>query len=180
MENLKSCLYNLEFDEDTIEEILGLIDNEIDIKELYEKIVYLQELGCDSRIIRIIIEENFLFFTTELEDIKKVVNFIKERDLKEYIVNIIEVNPDIISISIDTLKKNENLLKMTLSEDKVRILLRDRTEVFTYNSDYLADRLAFFIKNGLKEHIDDILLTQTELLDLEENEIEIEKLKKKS
>lgn len=179
MEALQICLKNLDFDEETIEEILELVDNEVDIKELYNKIQYLQQLGCDARIIRIIIEENLLFFTTELQEIEKVIVFITEKGLENEISNLLEVNPDIISVSVETLRRNENLLKMMLPEEKVKNLLRDRAEIFTYHSDYLADRLAFLVKNGLKENIEDILLTQVEILDLEEDEIEIEKLKKK-
>lgn len=179
MEELKEFLKKTGFNTEEIEDISELVDNEIDIKELEKKIVYLRSLNCDSRIIRIIIEENILFLTTELEEMEKVINFIKEKGLEEYIDNILEVNPDILSVSVDTLRRNENLLKMMIPENKFFILLRDRIEILTYNSDYLADRLAFFVKNGLKDKINQIILTQIELFDLEENEIEIEKLKKK-
>ena len=175
---MKNFLRNIGFDEETIEEILELVDNEIDAKELYKKIQYLQQLNCDARIIRIVIEENILFLTTELEEMEKVISFIKEKGLEEYIVNILEVNPDIISVSVEILRRNEKLFAMMIPEEQLKILLRDRIEILTYNSDYLADRLAFFVKNGFKNKIAKIILTQIELFDLEEEEIEIENLKK--
>ncbi len=178
MEDLKIFLKQIGFEKEDIEDISELVNNEIDTKELYKKVEYLKEIGCEARVIRIVIEENILFLSTELEEMKKVISFLKANDLEEYIVNLIEVNPEILSVSAETLNRNVNLIKMMVSDDKIKILLRDRIELFTYNTDYLSQRLAFLVNNGLKEKIGKLILMQIEIFELEEDEIEIEELKK--
>lgn len=181
METLEEVLRKIKFNEEEIEDIKEFVKNEIDIKELCTKILYLYELNCSPRIIRIIIEENILFLSTELKEIEAVVNYIKEKDLGEYLEDLLEVNPDLITEPVEKLRRNENLLKMMLSEEKVKTLLRDRIEILTYNTDYLSKRLAYLVENGLKDKIEDIILSKIEIFDLEDDEIEfeVEEMKKK-
>lgn len=181
METLEEVLRKIKFTEEEIEDIKEFVENEIDIKELCSKIIYLSELGLSSRVIRIIIEENILFLSTELKEIEEVVNYIKEKGLTEYIDNIFEVNPDLISESAQKLRRNENLLKLMLPEETVNVILRDRIEILTYNTDYLSKRLAYLVENGLKDKIETIILSRIEIFDLEDDEIEFEvkDLKKK-
>lgn len=181
METLEEVLRKIKFNEEEVEDIKEFVKNEIDIKELCTKIIYLYESNCSARIIRIIIEENILFLSTELKEIEAVVNYIKEKDLLEYLDSLLEVNPDLISEPVEKLRRNENLLKLMLSEEKVKTLLRDRIEILTYNTDYLSKRLAYLVENGLKDKIEDIILSKIEIFDLEDDEIEFEvkEMKKK-
>jgi hypothetical protein len=52
-------------------------------------------------------------------------------------------------------------------------------EILTYNTNYLEKRLEFFIKNGLKDKIKEIILNEFEAFEDEEDEIDIENLKKR-
>ena len=54
--------------------------------------------------------------------------FWQEKEVYNHIANLIEVNPDILSVSAETLKRNVNLIKMMVSEDKIKILLRKKTK----------------------------------------------------
>lgn len=181
METLEEVLRKIKFNEEEIEDIKESVENEIDMKELCAKIIYLHDLNCSARIIRIIIEENILFLSTELKDIEAVVNFIKEKGLEEYLENMLEVNPDLISEPVEKLRRNENLLKLMLSEEKMKVILRDRIEILSYNTDYLSKRLAYLVENGLKDKIETIILSRIEIFDLEDDEIEFEvkEMKKK-
>lgn len=175
-EVLSKFLKKIGFDEESIEDILLFSNNEIDIKDLYNKVKYLTDIKCSARVIRIIIEENPLFFTTELEDIEKVINYFIQKGLQEYVSNILEVCPEILSVQVGKIQKNEEILKFLINEDKVKMLLRDRTEIFTYNNDYLANRIRFFVENGLKDKIEKIIITRIEVFELEEDEIDLQEL----
>lgn len=175
--DLKELFKKIGLKEDEIEDILELVPNEIDNIELYKKIKYLlEDIKCDLRIIRIILEENPLFMTTELGEMIEVLEYLKSKELEEYILNILEEDPEILSTSVKTLKRNEEILKMVLPEHTIKILLRDKIEIFTFNSDYLADRLAFLIDEGFKDKIDKIIISYIEIFELNEDEIDLEAL----
>ena len=57
-------------------------------------------------------------------------------------------------------------------------MLKIDAEILSFNTDYLEKRLEFFIKNGLKDNIKDIILKYFDALEDEEDEIDIELLKK--
>ena len=174
---LEKYLESLGFGEEEIDEIMIYAGNDIDIAGIKNKVDYLNSLKCSSRVIRIIIEENPLFLLTELEEVKKVIAYLKEKGLEEYITDILEVEPEFISTKIDVIRKNEEILKLIVSEAHVNILLRDRTIIFTYNNDYLANRLRLLVENGLKDKIAKIILNNIEIFDLEDDEIDFEELK---
>ena len=175
--NLDEYLKELGFNEDEIDEIMIYAGNDIDINGIKNKVEYLHNLGCSSRIIRITIEENPLFLLTELEEIKKVIEYVKEKGLEEYITDIIEVEPEFLSTPIEKIRKNEEILKLVVPESNIKILLRDRTVIYTYNNDYLANRLRILVENGLKSKIAKIILSNIEIFDLEDDEINFDELK---
>lgn len=175
---LKNFLEKLGLKTDEIEDVLELVPNEIDNVELYKKIKYLlEEVKCNLRIIRIILEENPLFMTTELNEIIEMIEYLRKKELEEYILNILEMNPEILSVSVSTLKRNEEILKLVLPEYMIKMLLKDRMEIFTYNSEYLANRLTFLVNEGFKEQIDKIIISYIEIFELDEDEIDIKLLK---
>lgn len=175
--NLEEYLKKLGFNEDEIDEICIYAGNDIDVNGIQKKIEYLYKLNCSPRIIRIVIEENPLFLITEMNDIESVINYFKEKELDEYITDIIEVEPEILSTKIDKIRKNEEILKLVLPDSNIKILLRDRTIIFTYNNDYLANRLTLLVQNGLKEKIARIILNNIEIFDLDDDEINFDELK---
>ena len=178
-ESLRKLLLKLGFENEIIDDILVFADNEIDAKYLYEKIKYLAELKCTDRIIRIIIEENPIFLNTEFENIKDVINYLKEKDLDDYIVNILEVNPYILSVSLDKIKNNEKILGYLLNEDNLRNVFINRSELLTYNNDFLTNRIRLLVENNLKDKISRIIITNPEIFELEDDEINIKELKVK-
>ena len=174
---LEKYLQSLGFEENEIDEIMIYVGNDIDVSGIKNKVEYLNSLKCSSRIIRIIIEENPLFLLTELDEIKKVVEYFKEKGLEDYITEILEVEPEILSTKIDVIRKNEEILRFVVPESNIKILLRDRTIIFSYNNDYLANRLRLLVEHGLKEKIARIILNNIEIFDLEDDEIDFEELK---
>ena len=179
-ESLTKILEKMGFEEEVIEDILSFVDTEIDIKYLYEKVKYLADLKFTDRIIRIIVEENPLFLTTELKDIQAVVEYFKEKGLEKYLINIVEVNPDILSTSVEKIRQNEKILKIIIGdENKIQKLLIDRSEILTYNNDYLADRIRLLVENGLKETIEKIIMLYPETFELEDDELDLKNLKQK-
>lgn len=177
-EKLKEYLKSLKFSVEDIEDLLDNLENEIDQKDLHEKIKFLISLKLDIRVIRIIIEENPLFMTTTLNEIKDIVELLESLKLKEYISDILEMNPEILSTSKEKIATNINLLKIIIPEEmKFFEILKERTEIFTYNTEYLEKRLEFFVKNDLKDQIYKIILKYSELFDEDEEDINIKRLK---
>ena len=76
-EELKKFLEELKYEESSIGDILELVDNESDIKSLYEKMDFLTKIGVTPEGIDIILSDNPLFLTTDLETVKRSVNFLK-------------------------------------------------------------------------------------------------------
>jgi hypothetical protein len=178
-EELKKYLSSLEFDEEEIQEILIFAGNEIDTKVLKDKVEYLVEIGCTPRIIRIIIEENPLLFTTTLSDIKKMVEYlVTELNLKDDLVQILEVEPCILSTKLENVKRNIKMLSLLINKELMYTLYLDRMEIFTYDPDYLSIRLAYLIKKGLKDEIYNIIINNIEIFEENIEEIDIENLKK--
>lgn len=178
-DSLRKLLLKLGFEDEVIDDIVVFADNEIDAKYLYEKIKYLSDLKCTGRIIRIIIEENPIFLNTEFGNIKDVINYLKEKGLEKYIVNILEVNPYILSVSLEVIKNNEKVLGYLLNENSMKRIFIDRSELLTYNNNFLTNRIRLLVENGLKDKIEKIIITNPEIFELEDDEIDIKKLKAK-
>ena len=90
-DKLKSFLEELKYDENSINEILELVDNEKDIESLYNKIEFLNKNGVNQEGIDIILSDNPLFLTTDIDTVKRSVNFLKNIKL-ENIANVLEIN----------------------------------------------------------------------------------------
>ena len=56
-------------------------------------------------------------------------------------------------------------------------MLKIDSEILSFNTDYLEKRLEFFIKNGLKGVIKEIILKYIEVFEDEEDKIDLEELK---
>lgn len=176
--DIKDYLISLGFDDEEVQEILVFANNDIDNKELKKKVEYLSSIGCSPRIIRIVIEENPLFMTTELSDVISMVEYLKSLGLQEDLIEILEIEPDILSTSLETVKRNLGMLKMLMNNELLDTLYKDRMEIFTFNPDYLSDKLTYLISNGLKDKIYDIIMCNIEIFEKENDEIDIENLKK--
>ena len=88
------------------------------------------------------------------------------------------MTPEILTIPEGELDKNITLIGMLFNDiETIKIIIVDRGEVLTYKPDYLADKLTFFINNGLKDRILNIIVENVEVFDLDNDEINIEELK---
>ncbi len=175
-DELKKVLKELKYDEDKIDEILELVDNENDIKSLCEKIEFLDKNGVTQDGIDIILSDNPLFLTTDIETVKRSVNFLKNIKL-ENISKILEINSELLSTSDQIMSENYKLLKILMTEKEVLNMLKIDSEILSFNTNYLEKRLEFFIKNGLKDKIKNIILNKIEAFEDEEDEIDLEELK---
>jgi hypothetical protein len=179
MEELKKYLISLGFEDAEAENALIFAGNDTDTKVLKSKVEYLVELGCTPRIIKIIIEENPLIFTTELENIKNMVDYLScKLNLKDDLVEILDSEPSILSTSLENVKRNVAMLKLLIDENLLYTLFLDRMEIFTYNPDYLSKCLTTLIDNGLKDKIYDIIVNNIEIFEDGIEEIDIKSLKK--
>lgn len=125
-----------------------------------------------------IINENPLFLTTTLETVKNNINFLKNINI-ENIPRTLEINPELLSTQDKTMSENYKLLKILLSEKDLTNILKVDCEILTFNTDYFEKRLEFFIKNDLKDCVKDIILNDIESFEDEEEQIDIDDLKKK-
>lgn len=176
-DKLKEYLIELNFDNDFIDEVISYVDNEKDIEVLYEKIKFLNKHGIDQNILDTILSENPLFLTSPLETVKNSVNFLKNIKIDD-IPNVLEINSELLSTSDKTMSENYKLLKILIPDEKELLrLLKIDAEILSFNTDYLERRFEFFIKNGLKDNIKDIILNHIEAFEDEEDEIDLELLK---
>lgn len=177
-EELKKYFEELNYDENFQSEIIESVETEKDIESLYEKIKFLNKIGVPVEGMEMIFNENPLFITTTLETVKNNVNFLKNINL-ENIPRTLEINPELLSTQDKTMSENYKLLKILMTEKDLANLLKIDCEILTFNTDYFVKRLEFFIKNGLKESIKDIILNDIEAFEDEEDEIDLEELKTK-
>lgn len=183
MENIENIgideyLKKIGFEQEEIEDILEYANSEIDRKVLHEKVKYLISIGLEARQIRIVLEEDLLFLTEDLELIKEngtiLTKFLNEDEVR----NTIETTPEILTVRKEELERNINLLKLVVSdEESFKIVVQDRGELLTYKPDYLSDKFTFLVSKGLKENILKIIIENVEIFELDNDEIDIEELK---
>lgn len=177
-EELKKYFEELNYDESLQVEILESVETEKDIESLYEKVKFLNKTGVPAEGIEMIFNENPLFFSTTLENVKNCVNFLKNINL-ENIPRTLEINPELLSTQDKIMSENYKLLKILMSEKDLANMLKIDCEILTFNTDYFEKRLEFFIKNGLKDSIKNIILNDIEAFEDEEDEIDLKELKMK-
>lgn len=175
-EKLEEYLKSIKFDEMAIEEVIAYVETEKDVEALFKKIEVLHNNKVMNEVIEIILEENPLFLTTDLETVKLSVNFFKSIGF-DNLSEIYDLGPELVSTSDKRLSENYKLLKIVLDEKELKKLINNNSEVLSYNTDYLGKRLEFFVKNGLKDKMFKVLTYDSEILDLEDDEIDLEALK---
>lgn len=177
--DIENYLEKIGFDKEDIDSILEYTTNEIDRKVLHEKIKYLISLGLNATQIRIVIEEDITFITEELELIQNNGELLKKYLNEDEIKIALEVTPELLTMKKGELEQNIRLLNLVIENDEyLKIIMQDRGEILTYKPNYLSDKLSFFINNGLKDKILDIIIQNIEVFDLENEEIDLKKLKK--
>jgi len=176
--NLEEYLKKLGFDQDGIENVLLYANNELDKKSIQEKIDFLISIGLNPNVILNIIEEDLTFVTVDLDTIKRNVETLQKYLNQEEFVEALELTPEFLTMNNEDLEKNIKLIGILYPNiDTVKIIIQDRGEILTYKPDYLSKKLEFFINNGLKDRILNIIIENVEVFDLENDEINIEELK---
>ena len=177
--DINEYLKKVGFGEDEISYILEYATNEIDKNLLHEKIKYLISLGLDPRRIRIIIEEDMTFVTEEISLIVKNGEILKTYLNQDELLDTLEVTPELLTVKEGYIEENIKLLKIVVTDEEIlKVLLLDRGELLTYKPKYLSEKLSFLIENGLKEKIVKILIEEIEIFDEENENIDLEYLKK--
>ncbi len=170
-------LKKIGFSDFEIENLMSQIQNQIDIKVLHEKIKYLISVGLDARQIRIILEENPLFITEDVENVVKNMCVLLEYIPKSSIPECLEITPEIITLDEGNLKKDIELLEKYVNKNELKLLLIDRGEIFTFVPKFLKERIEY-IKNINKNiSIFDLIINNIEIFELEEDEIDINEIK---
>ena len=176
--DIEEYLKKIGFNKEETEYIMQYGKNDIDKKALHEKIKYLISLGLDARQIRIVIEEDITFVTTELKLIMENGIILKDYLNEDEMKNALEVTPELLTIKKGDLEQNIRLLTILIPDEEIqKIIIQDRGEILTYKPDYLSNKFSFFIENGLKENILKIIIENVEIFDLENDEINIDELK---
>ena len=161
---------------DSYEDILQYVDDEKDIESLADKIKFLKKNGLENEDIELVLSENPLFLTSDLETIKRSANFFKSIGLKN-LSQVYNMNPELLSVSDSQMSENYKLLKLLMSEKELINMLNIDAEILSFNTNYLGRRLEFFVKNGLKDKIKDIILNSIESFEDEEDEIDLDTLR---
>lgn len=177
--NIEEYLKVVGFEVEDIDIIMEYGINEIDKELLHEKIKYLISLGLDPRRIRIVIEEDITFVAEETSLIVSNGTFLQSILSEEELIDCLEVTPELLTVKKGYLKENLGLLKLIVKEEEVlKMLLLDRAELLTYNPKFLSEKLSYLIENGLKDKLVKILIEEIEIFDLDNDEIDLEYLKK--
>lgn len=173
-EELEQFLIDEKFD--SYEDILQYVDDEKDIESLADKIRFLKKSGLENEDIETVLSENPLFLATNLETVKRSVNFLTSIGIKN-LSQTANMNPELLSVSDSQMSENYKLLKLLISEKDLFNMLSIDAEILSFNTDYLGRRLEFFVKNGLKDKVKDIILNNIESFEDEEDEIDLNLLK---
>ena len=177
--SLEEYLRRLGFDAETAEMLLTYTTNEIDKNALHEKIKYLISLGLEPRRIRIVVEEDITFMTEELSLIIKNAEVLRGYLNREELIDALEVTPELLTVKEGYVAENIKLLRILISDvETLKVILLDKGEILTYSPKYLSERLSFLVENDLKDKIVKILIEETDIFDLDVDEIDLEYLKK--
>lgn len=161
-DELEKVLKIMRFKNNQIKYILCFINSPVNIQELYQKINILKELSVKNRIIRLAIEENPKFLMADLNQIKKIIDYIKSKIPENEITKIIECTPKILTMSLEQLIKNEKILAKFVSEDRIREIYIYRPCILNLDNDYLNYKINLIVKNGLENNIFKIIMMHPE------------------
>lgn len=176
--SLEEYLRKLGFDGETAEMMLTYTTNEIDKTALHEKIKFLISLGLEPRNIRIVVEEDITFMTEELSLIVKNAEVLKSYLNKDELIDALEVTPELLTVKEGNVEENIKLLRILITDiETLKVLLIDKGEILTYSPKYLSERLSFLVENDLKSKIVKILIEETDIFDLDVDEIDLDYLK---
>ena len=172
----KKYMLDLNIDDNITQYIMDMLEGENDFNSIILKFEILNHEGINVNTIQDEIVENPFFLTCEPKEFEKNIEILKKYVDSNEIANVIEMNPEYLTIQKDYFEQNIKMLKIILSEENFEFLLKGNGEIFTFNSDYLEKRLEFFIKNGLKDKLETLIVERIDLFEADEDEIDFDEI----
>lgn len=157
--------------------LLDMLEGESDLQSLVIKIEILHSEGIDIASLEDSIMEDPWFVVEEPKVIADNIDVLKKYLDKKELNKVLEMNPEYLTVQGNSLEQNIKMIKLLVSPKCFEVLFKAHGEIFTFNSDFLEKRFEFFIKNGLKDKIEELILTKMEVFDLEEEEINLDELR---
>lgn len=173
----KKYMLDLNIDDNITQYILDMLEGENDFNSIIVKFEILTHEGISVNSIQDEIVENPFFITCEPKEMEKNIELLKKYIDSNEIASVIEMNPEYLTIQKDYFEQNIKMLKIIISKKNFEYLLKGNGEIFTFNSDYLEKRLEFFIKNGLKDKLEDLIIERIDLFEADEEEIDFDELR---
>lgn len=172
----KSYMLSLNANEELTNFLLDMLEGENSLQSLIVKIEILQSEGININALTEGIMENPFFVIEEPKVIEHNIEVLKKYIDKKELTKVLEMNIDYLTIPDDHFEQNIKMVKLLVSPDIFEILLKANGEIFTFNSDHLEKRFEFFIKNGFKTRLEELIMGRIDLFELDEDEINLEEL----
>lgn len=173
----KNYMRSLNVEDSFTDYLLMMLEGENNLQSLIVKIEILHSEGIDINVISDNLMENPFFVVEEPKVIEHNIEVLKKYIEKDELTKTLEMNSDYLTVPEDYLEQNIKMVKLLVSPKVFEVLLKAHGEIFTFNSDHLVNRFEFFIKNGLKDKIEEFIISKIELFELDEEEINLEELK---
>lgn len=145
--------------------------------DIKQKTKFLIDLGLDKRKIRIILDENEDFLKTNLIDISKNIDILREKVKNLKIKIILEETPKILTLDKEDLVKKIELLDRLLTKRELEEVVNYHSYLFEYNYEHLKGIMKIFYKNNLIDNILDVIIFKPEIFEMSPEEIDIDELK---
>ncbi len=176
IKEFKKYMIDLNIDDNFTQYIIDMLEGESDFQSIILKFEIMHHEGIDINSIQDDLMENPFFIVCDPKDIETNINTLKKYVDEDEISKVIGMNPEYLTVEGSNLEQNIKMLQLILPEDKFNIVLKGNGEILTFNSNYLEKRLEFFIKNGLKNRLEELIMERIDLFDLDEDEINLEEL----
>lgn len=167
----------IQMNEKNILQLQRCISKDTSVKEIHEKIIYLINEKFSTRQIRAILEENNNILNYSITSIKEVMNILKYSNYRFQVIDIIEMEPMILTNNPQQLKNNLKILENNLQNNRaIEEIVNNRPEILLVENKMLEDKLKVIQEIGLQKYMLDILLEEENIFTLN---IEVEQLKER-
>ncbi len=176
VKEFKAYMASLGVEESFTEYLLMMLEGENNLQSLIVKIEILHSEGIDINALTEELMENPFFIVEEPKVIEHNIEVLKKYIDKKELTKTLEMNIDYLTVPENSLEQNIKMVKLLVSPEVFDVLLKAHGEIFTFNADYLEKKFEFFIKNGLKDKIEELIMSKIEIFEMDEEEINLEEL----
>lgn len=176
VKEFKTYMASLGVEESFTEYLLMMLEGENNLQSLIVKIEILHSEGIDINALTEELMENPFFIVEEPKVIEHNIEVLKKYIDKKELTKTLEMNIDYLTVPENSLEQNIKMVKLLVSPKVFDVLLKAHGEIFTFNADYLEKKFEFFIKNGLKDKIEELIMSKIEIFEMDEEEINLEEL----